>query len=154
MLLNETRPLLLGSNVRDENSIQSVDLTNPDICLDRRLVLPKTCCTSCARYFCGGMAYQSLLVQNHGNCPFGVRLSFAFAGDFADLFEVRGLRRKRRSTCKWRHPERPALRWPTRGLDGIVRRTTLLFDPAPENSPAWLPPTHSSFSPMNQERSM
>src|ERR1700674_6144342 len=31
MLLNGVSPLLLGSNVRDDNSILSVDLTNPDI---------------------------------------------------------------------------------------------------------------------------
>jgi hypothetical protein len=31
MLLNETHSLLLGSNVRDDNSILTVDLTNPDI---------------------------------------------------------------------------------------------------------------------------
>ena len=30
-----------GSNVRDDNSILSVDLTDPDIYLDRQLVLPK-----------------------------------------------------------------------------------------------------------------
>ena len=98
------------------------------------------------------MAYQRLLVQNHGNCPFDVRLSFAFASDFADLFGMRGLRRKRRGTMQMATSGQTG--WPTRGLDGIVRRTTLLFDPAPDNSPAWLPPTHSSFSPMNQERSM
>ena len=30
-----------GSNVRDDNSILSVDLTDPDIYLDQQLVLPK-----------------------------------------------------------------------------------------------------------------
>lgn len=41
MLLNGQQPLLLGSNVRDDNSILTVDLTNPDIYFDGRLVLPK-----------------------------------------------------------------------------------------------------------------
>jgi glycogen debranching enzyme len=31
MLLNGEQPLLLGSTVRDDNSILTVDLTNPDI---------------------------------------------------------------------------------------------------------------------------
>lgn len=41
MLINGRQPLLLGSNVRDDNSILTVDLTNPDIYLDQKLVLPK-----------------------------------------------------------------------------------------------------------------
>ena len=36
MLLNGRQPLLLGSNVRDDNSILTVDLTNPDIYLDQQ----------------------------------------------------------------------------------------------------------------------
>src|SRR3982750_559840 len=31
MLMNQTQPLLLGSNLRDDNSALTVDLTNPDI---------------------------------------------------------------------------------------------------------------------------
>ena len=41
MLLNGKQPLLLGSNVRDDNSMLTVDLTNPDIYQDRNLVQPK-----------------------------------------------------------------------------------------------------------------
>ena len=41
MLLNGKQPLLLGSSVRDDNSILTVDLTNPDVYLDQKLVLPK-----------------------------------------------------------------------------------------------------------------
>ena len=31
LMLNQTQPLLLGSNLRDDNSALTVDLTNPDI---------------------------------------------------------------------------------------------------------------------------
>ncbi|MGC1846663.1 MAG: glycogen debranching N-terminal domain-containing protein, partial [Pseudolabrys sp.] len=41
ILLNGSQPLLLGSNVRDDNSILIVDLTNPDIFLDQKLSQPK-----------------------------------------------------------------------------------------------------------------
>ena len=41
MLLDGTQPLLLGSNVRDDNALLTVDLTNPDIYFDEKLVLPK-----------------------------------------------------------------------------------------------------------------
>ena len=39
--LNGLQPLLLGSNIRDDNSVLTVDLTNPDIFFDKKLVLPK-----------------------------------------------------------------------------------------------------------------
>ena len=91
MLLNGQQPLLLGSNVRDDNSILTVDLTNPDIYLDQKLVLPKDMLHVVRTLFLWrGTAYQRLRMQNHGDRPFDVRLSLAFASDFADLFEVRG----------------------------------------------------------------
>src|SRR6266481_9831592 len=37
LLLNGAAPLLLGSNVRDDNSQLTVDLTNPDIYFAQRL---------------------------------------------------------------------------------------------------------------------
>jgi glycogen debranching enzyme len=41
MLLSGRQPLLLGSVVRDDNSFLTVDLTNPDIYLNQKLVQPK-----------------------------------------------------------------------------------------------------------------
>src|SRR4051794_25143022 len=37
LLINGMQPLLLGSNVRDDNSLLTVDLTNPDIYFDKKL---------------------------------------------------------------------------------------------------------------------
>src|SRR6185436_2727294 len=37
VLINGMQLLLLGSNVRDDNAVLKVDLTNPDIFLDKRL---------------------------------------------------------------------------------------------------------------------
>jgi glycogen debranching enzyme len=41
LLLNGMQPLSLGSNVRDDNTLLTVDLTNPDVYVDDRLVLAK-----------------------------------------------------------------------------------------------------------------
>src|SRR4051795_9653332 len=41
LVLDEVQPLLLGSNLRDDNSGLTIDLTNPDIYRDGRLVLQK-----------------------------------------------------------------------------------------------------------------
>src|SRR6476659_4347819 len=132
MLLNGKQPLLLGSSVRDDNSILTVDLTNPDIYLEKKLVLPKDVLHVVRTLFLWrGTAYQRLRIQNHGDRPFEVRLVLAFASDFADLFEVRGMRRKRRGTGTSRIDSNAQVSLIYRGLDGSQHRTIVLFDPAP-----------------------
>ena len=39
--LNDAQPLLLGSNVRDDNTLLAVDLTNPDLYAGEHIVLQK-----------------------------------------------------------------------------------------------------------------
>ena len=130
--LNGTQPLLLGSAIRDDNSFLTVDLTNPDIYLDGKLVQPKDMLHAVRTFFLlDGTAYQRLRLQNHGDRPFDVRLSIAFASDFADLFEVRGLLRKRRGTASATVGKADVI-LNYDGLDDIRRRTTLLFEPMPE----------------------
>src|SRR5215472_5329416 len=97
LLLNGTQPLLLGSNVRDDNTLLTVDLTNPDMYFDNHLILPKdTLHIVRTTFLWNDAAYQRLAVRNHGDRPIEVRLTLAFDSDFADLFEVRGLRREHR----------------------------------------------------------
>ena len=132
MLLSGRQPLLLGSVVRDDNSFLTVDLTNPDIYLNQKLVQPKDMLHIVRTIFIlNGTVYQRLRLQNHGDHPFDVRLSFAFASDFADLFEVRGLHRKHRGTAIAEVGKAEvALNY--HGLDGSRRRTVILFDPVPD----------------------
>src|ERR1700722_2114187 len=41
LVLDDVQPLLLGSNLRDDNSALTVDLTNPDVHRQGRIVLQK-----------------------------------------------------------------------------------------------------------------
>ena len=55
-LLNGAQPLHSGSNVRDDNTLLTIDLTNPDTYFENRLCsCQKMHCTSCARFFCRAM---------------------------------------------------------------------------------------------------
>src|SRR5262249_22275551 len=78
-----------------------------------------------------GACYRQLLVKNHGLEPVETSLLLHFAADYADIFEVRGMKRKARGTEL--PPEVAADRVVLgyRGLDRVVRRTVLQFDPAP-----------------------
>ena len=85
------QPLLLGSNLRDDNSALTVDLTNPDVYRNGRIVLQKDTLHIVRTIFLWrGTAYQRVGVQNHGERPASFDLTLLFDNDFADLFEVRG----------------------------------------------------------------
>jgi glycogen debranching enzyme len=131
LLLNGMQPLLLGSNVRDDNTQLTVDLTNPDIYFDQRLVLPKDTLHVVRTIFLWrDTAYQRIAVRNYGDDAIDLRLSMLFDSDFADLFEVRGLHRTKHGHV--RHgfkAERAVLTYG--GLDGKQRQTVLGFDPTP-----------------------
>jgi len=99
LLVNGTYPLLLGSNLRDDNSAFSVDLTNPDLISEQRIVLEKDTVHILRTIFLWhGTAYQRFAVRNYDNRATDLQLSILFENDFADLFEVRGSHRDRRGS--------------------------------------------------------
>src|ERR1700728_3815353 len=132
LVLDHVQPLLLGSNMRDDNSALTVDLTNPDIYRNGRIVLQKDLLHIVRTVFLWrGTAYQRIGLQNHGENPASFDLTLLFDNDFADLFEVRGEKRLRRGTgsSKLLSPSDVALDY--MGLDGKSRSTALHFDPRP-----------------------
>jgi glycogen debranching enzyme len=132
MVLDEVQPLLLGSNLRDDNSALTVDLTNPDIYRHGRIVLRKDMLHIVRTIFLWrGAAYQRIGVQNHGETTASFDLTLLFDNDFADLFEVRGEKRPRRGlgSSKLSGPADVVLEY--NGLDAIRRTTALHFDPRP-----------------------
>src|SRR5215813_12079177 len=142
LLLNGTQPLLLGSNVRDDNTLLTVDLTNPDVYLDHHLVLPKdTIHLVRTTFLWNDAAYQRLAIRNHGDRPIEVRLTLAFDSDFADLFEVRGLRREHRGIVGRRTIGSAGAVLSYQGLDARLRQTALTFDPPPNE----LSPTAATY---------
>ena len=132
LVLDEVQPLLLGSNLRDDNSSLTIDLTNPDVYRNGRIVLQKDMLHIVRTIFLWrGTAYQRIGVQNHGDRPASFDLTLLFDNDFADLFEVRGEKRARRGvgTSKLLGPTDVMFEY--NGLDGKSRSTALHFDPRP-----------------------
>ena len=132
LVLDEVQPLLLGSNLRDDNSALTVDLTNPDVYRNGRIVLQKDILHIVRTIFLWrGTAYQRIGVQNHGDRPASFDLTLLFDSDFADLFEVRGERRPRRGIGSSRLLGPADVLLEYRGLDGKSRGAALYFDPRP-----------------------
>jgi glycogen debranching enzyme len=132
LLLNGMQPLLLGSNIRDDNILLAVDLTNPDMYFEKRLLLPKDTLHIVRTLFLWrGAAYQRLALHNHGDRAASLSVSLTFGNDFADLFEVRGMRRAHRGMASEALQGADKVVLTYRGLDARIRETALSFDPPP-----------------------
>src|SRR5580704_16561485 len=130
--LERARPFFLSSTVRDENDQLAVALTNPDLLDGDQMRLPLgTLHLAVRRFLWNGVCYQQLRINNHGLVPVTTSLGLHFEADFADIFEVRGMKRKARGQDLPAEVTADTVVLGYRGLDGVVRRTRLKFDPAP-----------------------
>src|SRR6185295_3370432 len=118
--------------VRDDNTLLAIDLTNPDFYEGEHIVLQKDLVHIARTIFLWReSAYQRIAVRNHGDRPLTIALSLTFSNDFADLFEVRGIKRARRGVATRGVVGADQAVLSYQGLDGAQRRTVLTFDPAP-----------------------
>jgi glycogen debranching enzyme len=133
LLLEEARPLLLSSMTQDDNAVFSADLSNPDLLVDGEIALRREQIhLHRIKFVWEGTCYERVLVRNFSDLPLSVRLTFRFAADFADLFEVRGERRAARGESSAKLESDHAVLLSYRGLDQVERNTRLTFEPAPK----------------------
>lgn len=129
LMMDGASLLLLGSNLSDDNSLLTVDLTNPDIVqggLQKDTVhIVRTI------FLWRNTAYQRVGIRNHGPAPVTLELTLGFASDFADVFEVRGMVRKARGMLDTEVVGPAELVYMYRGLDDVIRRTRFRFGPQP-----------------------
>ncbi|NUQ29190.1 MAG: amylo-alpha-1,6-glucosidase [Acidobacteriaceae bacterium] len=120
------KPLLLSSSVQEDNVMLSVDLTNPDIKLPSGdLLAHGTLHIHRNKFLADGACFDQITVRNFGAEALEMELSFAFAADFADIFEVRGQKRERRGSSL---PHETGHGWVVlsyEGLDQIIRRSRI-----------------------------
>lgn len=132
------RPLVLNAAVSDDNLQVAVDLTNADVHDgDAILVAGRTLRLARRLTLYGRELCQALWIESFARQAVRVDLDWRFAADFADVFEVRGLRRERRGRMLAPVVDGGTVRLAYEGLDGVVRTSLLAFDPPPkEISPA------------------
>jgi glycogen debranching enzyme len=133
LLINDRRPLLLSSIVQDNNALLTTDLTNPDFFDEAgRLDLAKdTIHIVRAKFIWQGCAYERLAVRNFDTRPRAIRLTLLFKADFADLFEVRGHKRRVRGRISAALHGSDAVVFTYHGLAGNVSHSIIHFAPKP-----------------------
>jgi glycogen debranching enzyme len=131
LFVNGRGPLLLSSTVKDNNALLTVDLTNPDFATDGRLDLPRnTIYLVRSKFLWDRACYERIGIRNFDLRRRHVELTFHFAADFADIFEVRGHKRPRRGKTR-ADVTKDGVTFSYRGLDGRTLRTVVRFEPPP-----------------------
>ncbi|MCO6440900.1 MAG: amylo-alpha-1,6-glucosidase [Nitrococcus mobilis] len=151
--VNEQRPLLLNSTVKEDNTLLTVDLTTPDLYKNDRLVIQKGILHIFrSKLLWKGVHYEYMRLFNYGDKAIDLRLDFRFAADYADIFEVRGAKRfARGQDLPIQHKEQELVLG-YRGLDGEIRRTRIFFCQPPD----WQQDSRARFDvqlPAKEEKS-
>ncbi|MBC7908674.1 MAG: amylo-alpha-1,6-glucosidase [Rhodospirillaceae bacterium] len=144
--LGHQRPLLLSSTVHEHNAFVAVDLTNPDIPLGGERLIPRGAIHVFRSMFLWqGQLFCRTRVFNYGDTELDTDITLLFEADFADIFEVRGVTRKKRGR-HWADVSETTVSLCYEGLDGITRRTRLDFS----EKPTELSAEHARFTPRLQ----
>ncbi len=132
--INGERPLLLSSTIKEENEILMVDLTNPDFMKDGQRIHQGNIYIGRRKFVKHGSCYETIALTNYDNQAHTLELSFFAYADFKDIFEVRGIHRKKRGEVREAMTvkgERLSLLY--QGLDHIERETQIHFLTKPDS---------------------
>lgn len=133
--IDSASPLLLSSNVREDNDFLVVDLTNPNLQLNGyhlphgEIHLVRTV------FLWEGQYFERIEVSSFALPTIPLTLRLEFEADFVDLFEVRGNIRKQRGRILNPEitPQQVTLAY--EGLDSVLRQSIFQFSlPAQESS--------------------
>lgn len=133
LTINGLRPMLLSSALRDDNAMLTCDLTNPDfmgedgrVAVEHDLIhLRRT------RFLWKDALYERVTIRNFDSETRTISIDLAFAADFADLFEIRGMTRLRRGTLNEAKVGPADVLLSYLGRDDRARETHFHFDPVP-----------------------
>ncbi|MCO4294643.1 amylo-alpha-1,6-glucosidase [Solitalea sp. MAHUQ-68] len=145
--INNNRPLLLSSAIKEENELLSVDLTNPLIQFqekENKTDVPKgVIYIGRSKFIRNGMCYESITLINYGAEKYDFNISIKFKADFKDIFEVRGIKREKRGEIfEITHTPQNEIIIKYKGLDEIIRTAIITLYEKPDD---WEDQTNAIF---------
>jgi len=133
LLFNGHQPLFLSSTLRDDNAALIVDLTNPDIFDEDRLLQPRDTMHIVRTIFLwDNGCHQRIALSNYGQTAQRNVLRLEFDADFIDLFEVRGHRVVAHGKMTKRVVDHNTIEFRYTATDGLEQGTVVSLDPAPD----------------------
>jgi glycogen debranching enzyme len=132
LYLGNFRPLLLSSTIKQDNSLFTADLSNVDLSRNGSVRIPRgTLHVVRTQFLWEDACYQKYEVFNYGLTAVNIPVHIVFAADFADIFEVRGVRRNKKGKHLPPVFDSGSVILGYAGLDGTLRRTCLRCTPEP-----------------------
>ena len=125
-------PQLLRSSIRDDNAFLTVDAMNVDISEDGQLVVPRgSLHIFRSKFLDEGICHEHVRLANYSLDRVETSLSFEYAADYRDIFEVRGTQRERRGKIYPPKVGKSSITFCYEGLDNVRRGTQIEFSLAP-----------------------
>lgn len=133
---NETRiegmqPLFLSSS-NDRGYMANIHLSNPDILTDDGVTIPQDVVNIRRSRLIWEGLIERVYVRNYHTAPVHISLSFSLISDFADIFEVRGMRRERKGRVHRPRVENDTVFLSYTGTDRMRRTTRIIFSRTPD----------------------
>ncbi len=133
LCLWNARPLLLSSAIKANNFLFTADLSNLDVSHRSSVAVPRgTLHLQRSKFLWHDACYEEFAFINYGLLPLLVPFSMRYSADFADIFEVRGMRRQKRGRRLDDHVEKDQVLLSYEGLDNRIRQTCIQCDPFPK----------------------
>jgi glycogen debranching enzyme len=144
-----TVPALLGSGVSSDNVLFHANVTNrPLPQLGDRATPEGVIHIERSRLLWDEHLYERITLTNYGERAVPAPLTFGFAADFADIFEVRGHHRARRGRMLAPEVGKRHVRFRYDGLDEVERVSAIAFSRVPDV----LDHDHAEFNLLLQRR--
>jgi glycogen debranching enzyme len=123
---------MLLSTSADRAFTSHIDLTNQDLVDEEGAVTAVQGTVNIRRTrVIDGRLYERIRVKNYNATAVELTLRLTFGTDFADVFEVRGLRRASRGKFAQPKADGRSVAFAYAGQDGVFRETRILFEPEP-----------------------
>ena len=147
------KPFLLSSTITRDNLLFTINLTNPDLYINGAIVLQRgDLHIFRTKFLYQATCYETLELVNYSLAPIELFFTLQYDADFADIFEVRGIKRRARGRRLPDEVTADRVVFGYEGLDRVVRHTEIEFAPAPEQLSASRAYFHRVLSPGQHER--
>ncbi|MGH2783945.1 MAG: amylo-alpha-1,6-glucosidase [Actinomycetota bacterium] len=117
------RPPVLLSSSAERAYMSYVDCTNPDIWEDHRIAVEQQTLNVRRIRVIDNRLFERIRFKNYNEHPIRASVEIVLGADFADIFEVRGLRRKRRGMFYVPKVDGRLVTFAYRGEDDVFRQT-------------------------------
>lgn len=133
LMIDNRRPSLLSSSVNHDGTMLKADLTNPVI-FNNNTSLPQGILhVFRSKFLWESSCYEQIRICNYANEAISTNLALFMDSDYADIFEIRGTRRKQWGKHVPPQINHRQLLFAYEGLDGVQRRTRIRLTQTPSN---------------------